>query len=59
MNRKLDYVTIELKDNSDKIGLKYGSGLNKHIPTKSPLYKGFTCSLAGDEAVDNISIDDD
>lgn len=41
------------------VKLKYGSGLNKNIPTRSPLNRGFTTSLAGDDGVDNLSNDED
>ena len=54
----MDYVTIELNDTPNMIKLKYGSGLNKTIPTRSPLFRGFSGALAGDDGIDQ-SIDED
>ena len=51
-------MTIELRDSPEMIRLKYGSGLNKTIPTKSPLFKGFTNALVGDDGVENSSNDE-
>jgi len=38
-----------MNNTNDTVSLKYGSGLNKNIPTRSPLYKGFGVPLKGDD----------
>ena len=45
--RKLDYLQFSLSKNN-YLSVKFGSGLDKTIPSKSPLENNFRCSLAGD-----------
>ena len=41
-----------MNNTNDGVSLKYGSGLNKNIPTRTPLYKGFNNPLQGDDDED-------
>ena len=45
--RKLDYLQFDLSK-KNYLKVKYGSGLNKTIPAKSPLENSFRSCLVGD-----------
>jgi len=50
--KKLDFVYIDLKDKPLEMGtsfeIVFGSGLDKELPTKCPLFKNLKYNLSGD-----------
>jgi hypothetical protein len=44
----MDYILLTLDQDYNEFKIIFGSGLNGHIPAKSPLYRNIKMSLIGD-----------
>lgn len=57
LHRKLDYIYIDMMKR-ENVEIVFGSGLNKQVPTKCPLYKNLKFSPDGDNGSDVYSQQD-
>ena len=57
----MDFVRIDFNENShnEKINIVYGSGIDKKLPSKCPLYKNLKYNPPGDLGTDFILSDED